>query len=441
MLASTCIMLPYRNNFNSWDQVETYDQYDGTNTPRLLGADGQGPRLSITQLHGTNASLSGTAGTDADLSGRDADATYLHLSSGITVTSIHATAAADTDTVYTGSTTGGIISNDTDTELGYVYGYVNGTVAALDSNVRLVVKTSSTDLDIAEAIAYIYNPDFTGAGTNVGLTGGTIIVPTDANAAGGTTYSHGGAGFTGTVAIDAANDSGTTLIVELPDLAAVPTVGDQIVIQNVVSKGHVYSIHIPIPAARALTTAGGTAPSTTEAGITSLNPVVYKHVHLDNVAGVGNNVEDVSAIQTSTAITTATGNIEIQLPFRERLASTVSGSWTRGDDDDQAAADGTVNFAVAGAVAGTSATGGADPRMAVLTLNGNTASSNPVTEGTTRYVGHDAQLSASVSDHSGNTSTVNIKLQKGHGAAVGTNVAAGENTDAILNIISGSAID
>jgi hypothetical protein len=80
--------------------------------------------------------------------------------------------------------------------------------------------------------------------------------------------------------------------------------------------------------------------------------------------------------------------------------------------------------------------------VASLTLNALTAPADPVTETTTRYVGHDAELNATVTDHSGNTSTVKIKLQKGHGAAVGTNAAgATEVTDAILNIISGSAID
>jgi hypothetical protein len=414
------------NNFNSWDVVEEYDQYDGQNTPRLLGAESQGPRL---------AAQDGTLGP-GDVSTRDADGTYLHLSSGITITSIHATDPADTDVVYTASTTGAITGATTDTELGYVYGIVNGGVAALDTNVRLVIKTTATDLDVRDAVAFVYNPDFTGAGTNVGLTGGTIIVPTDASVAGTTTVSYGVAGSTGSVGINAGIGLGSILMVELPDLAAVPTAGDTIVISNIWSNSHVYSIHIPIPSARALTTGGGTAPSTTEAGITSLNPVVYKHVFLDNNAVVGtDNARDVVEIQTSTAINSATGSLEIEIPFIEQLASTVTGTWTRGDDDDQAAADGTVNFAV------TAVRDTADSRVASLTLNALTATADPVTETTTRYVGHDAELNATVTDHSGNTSTVKIKLQKGHGAAVGTNAAGGESTDAILNIISGSAID
>jgi hypothetical protein len=194
-----------------------------------------------------------------------------------------------------------------------VYGIVNGGVAALDANVRLVIKTTATDLDVRDAVAFVYNPDFTGAGTNVGLTGGTIIVPTDSNVNGAAVVSYGAAGSTGSVGRDATNG---ILMVELPDLAAVPTAGDTIVISNIWSNSHVYSIHIPIPSARALTTGGGTAPSTTEVGITSLNPVVYRHVFLDNNAGTGvDNARDVVEIQTSTAINSATGSLEIEIPF------------------------------------------------------------------------------------------------------------------------------
>jgi len=427
------------NNFNTWANVETFDQYDGGDTPRLLGVDGQGPRLE-------------TVAQDAatpNLTARDADGTYLHASTGITVTSIHATLASDTDVVYTSASTatGAITSGTTDTELGYVYGYANGAITAVGNNVRLVVKTSTEDMDITEAVAFVYDADDSGV-NGAGLDSSSIIA-TDASPAGGSTYTGGGAvanAVAGEVALAA---DGTSLIIELP--ARTNTSGDQIVIQNIALNGHFYSIFIPVPAARALTTAGGSSPSTTEAGIASLSPTIWRHVSLDG----GTAGEDTSAIQTGTNVQTTTAggasNIVLDLNFRERLASTVTTGWTRGDDGDIATAatladDNSVVFAVTGAVSSATnaaTTGGADTEGVTLTLNAVDATTGAVIEGETdRRVGHNAMLTVGVSDHSGNPSTVNITFRKGHSTAVAAALGAvGEETDAILNIISGSAID
>jgi hypothetical protein len=410
-------------NFNSWDVVEEYDTYDNGTTPRLLGVDGQVPRVSV---YGQDAAT-------PDASTRDVDGTYLHLSSGITVTSTHVTRTVDTDHVYSPSTDGTVGAN-TDSELAYIYGTVNGATAAKDAATRLIIKTSNTIDSVAEALAFVYNPDFTGAGTNVGLQGGTIITATTVNPPNdgvNVTLSGGGAAAAGEVALDATDAGEHVLIVLLPDLAAVPTAGDQIWIQNIAMDGHFYSIAIDIPLAQA--TGAGNPPSTTEAGIAALATKVYRHVSLD----AGSAGDTIDLIQTSDTISSASGNINLNFRFREPLATTVTGGWTRGDDDDQAAADGTVNFAVTGARS--------TADKITMTLNANDATTNPVVEGTSRYVGHDAQLTMNVSDHSGNPSTLTVLLQKGHDATIadldGGGGAATEEDKAVLNIISGSAID
>jgi hypothetical protein len=434
------------NNFNSWTAVETYDQYDGANGPRILGVDGQGPQLTaVTQL---------AAAAAADLSGRETDATYLHASTGIAVTSLHVTTVADDDIIYTPAATSTvpIASANGDQELAQLYGYVNGAIAAKGTNTRLVIKTNAANLDISDAVAYIYDVDQqAGAvGGGQGLSeaaGGTFLLPTDASVVlTGGTFSQAGALQAGVVA-----SSGSTLVVELPALAT-PTAGDFIVIQNLVvepdtatnaNDGHVYSIHIPIPAAQALTAAGGTAPATTEATtLTNLTspPVVYKHVYL---GGAANDTSNITAIKTGTNFTSATASASIDFNFQEPLATAVTATWSRGDDDDgtgaAALADvNTVDFGITPAVstAANSQAATADAEGLSLTMAGNVA------EGTTDHrVGHDATLTVNLSDHSGNPSSFVVRFQKGHGELINNGLSAGEDGQAVLNIISGSAID
>jgi hypothetical protein len=437
------------NNFNSWTAVEVYDQYDGANSPRILGADGQGPQLrATTQL---------AAAAAADASGRDVSGTYLHASTGIAVTSLHVTDVADLDTVYTVSaaSTGAVAGITGDSELGYVYGYVSGAIAAVGSNTRLVIKTNAANLDITDAIAFVYDADAQGTAANgAGLSeangGTTILTPTDANVTGtGLSYSQAGAAQAGVVGA-----TGTTLVIELP--AFTPTVGDMIVIQNLVvepdaatnaNDGHVYSIHIPIPAARALTTGGGTAPTNVEATtLTNLTtaPLVYKHVALDGAANNASDLDNgVSAVLPGTNFQSTTANVVLDFNFKEPLASTVTATWGRGNDDDGttalALADvNTVDFGVTAAVstAANSAAAAADAEGVSLTLSGNVA------EGVTDHrVGDNAQLTVNVSDHTGNPSSFTIELRKGHSEQVNNGLSAGEDGRAILNIISGSAID
>jgi hypothetical protein len=425
------------NNFNSWNTVETFDAYDDSGNPRLLGADGQGPRLH------TEPVVVGNLGTTYLLTARGG--IYLHEANGITISSIHVTDPTDADTVYTSTATatGAIGGVTTDSELGFVYGYaVTGGAAAIGNNVRLVVKTSTSGMNIADAMAYVYSPDETGA-NGAGLSdagSANVIVPTDANpvttagtysgiATGGTPAA--AQGGTGEVALQ----GGTNLIVELPALT--PTNGDVIVIQNIGVNGHMHSIHIPIPAARTQT-AGAVAA--TEAVITSLNPKVYKHVFLDRTGTADRS--SVAGIQTGTNFLSTTADAVIDFNFREPLASTVTGTWAPGVDDEGTAADvNTVDFSITAAVttAANSAEGAADAEGVSLTLSGGVA------EGVTdHYVGHDAELTVNVSDHSNNPSSFKIKFQKGHAeqAANPDNDVNFDNDEAaILNIISGSAID
>jgi hypothetical protein len=434
------------NNFNSWDTVETFDAYDDSGTPRILGADGQGPRL--------RAMAQTVGGIPA---ARTSGGTYLHLSSGITIDSIHVTEESDTDTVYTvASTATGAITGGTttaDSELGFVYGYaVTGGAAAVGQNVRMVVKTSTTDMDVADAIAYIYDPEEQGTAANgAGLSetnGGTILTPTAANpnAVAGSTWSINNNNAQGGVAGEVALD-GNNLIVELP--ATTPTQGQVIVIQNVGVNGHLHSIHIPIPAAR--TQVAG-APSTTEAGITDLGPLVYKHVYLHDV-GAGSDESTLGttgtagAIQSGQSYTATSAAPTIDFNFREPLASTVTATWSRGDDDDgtttAALADvNTVDFTVTAAVS--TAANGADANVPADAEGVSLSFAHNVSEANTDHrVGHDAQLTVNVSDHSNNPSSFTITLKKGHGELI-EDLNGGATDDdevAILNVISGSAID
>ena len=110
------------NNFNSWDVVEEY-----TNTmAEYLAFSVQNPRVQDCLLKTERmAPVMWYTGCRRCIS---------TLVKWITITSIHATDLQTCDVVYTASTTGAITGATTDTELGYVYGIVNGGVAALDTN-------------------------------------------------------------------------------------------------------------------------------------------------------------------------------------------------------------------------------------------------------------------------------------------------------------------
>jgi hypothetical protein len=378
-----------------------------------------------------------TSRTGGGLTSIDASGAYLLASSGITVTSAHLTIGdgTDTDTVYTPSATGAITSGTTDTELGYILGYAAGGVAVattIADEARLVIKTSATGIDTQDAFAYIFSPDTTGgAADSAGLTGGTSITASAAgvDAPAGAVFT-GGGGTTG-VAGEVAQ-SGTTLFVELP--AFTPTSGDFIVIQNLTHNNHVYSLHIPIPAARTISAA--TKPSTTEAGIASLNPVVYKHVFLDADAGAGNDSDDTEIIRTGTNITSTTGSLSLDFNFRENVASVGTPTWTRGSDMDTTAADDNSVVFVPTAAVST-----ADARLVTVTLDPYTAATGQVLEGETdRFVGENAQLSFTVTDHSSQSSTMTITMRKEHGRTIGALPQGAEAEIVILNTISGTSI-
>jgi hypothetical protein len=428
------------NNFNSWLNagVETYDQYDDAGSPRLVGVETHGPRLQTVDIDADAAPNLETSdnvlvtGVNIDASGA-----YLLVSTGITITSAHLTIAngTDTDTVYTPSATGAITGQNTDTELGYILGFASGGVAqavTTANEARLVIKTSATGINAQDAIAYIFSPDTTGgAADNAGLTGGTSITSSAAgvDVPAGATFTGGGGASTAAGEIA---QSGTTLFMELPAFS--PTSGDLIVIQNLVLNDHVYSLHIPIPAARTISAA--TRPSTTEAGIASLNPVVYRHVYLDADAGLANDSDDSEVIRTGTNITSTTGSLTLDFNFRENIASVGTPTWTRGSDMDTTVADdNTVNFVPTAAVST------ADAKLVTVTLDPYTAATGPVLEGETdRYVGENAQLSFTVTDHSSQQSTVTITMRKEHGRTIGALPQGAEAEVAILNTITGTSI-
>ena len=423
------------NNFNSWAKVETYDQYDGGDTPRIVGAESQPPQLQTVDYSG-----------GGNLVQMDAEGTYLLASNSgatpLTVSSVHATDEDDTDTIYTASTTGALPGTGaTDTELAYVYGYASGTQTQNipgDDTVRLVIKLSETvnAAAIANAAAFVYRPELTGTVDGDNLQDDAVTANQDPVIASGAMDGGSATAFTAAGAAGTAGQVGHmdgALILELPNVAAA-TQGDLIVVQNLLFDGHHFSLHIAVPAAVNETNVAnpGAAPSTTESGITALSSTVYRHVYLDDTA-VG-TLGDSSSFTTGTLVNTANANqtSAIVLPFREDIANVTAQSWTPGEDDDTDTDD-AVTF-----VAGVTDT---TPNGNNVTVTLNALSNAQVTEANSRYVGHGAQLSLTVADAAANSSTLTIQLMKGHAfdftAATG---GANDADEAILNIISGTAI-
>ena len=103
--------------------------------------------------------------------------------------------------------------------------------------------------------------------------------------------------------------------------------------------------------------------------------------------------------------------------------------------DTTAADDNTVNFVPTAAVST------ADAKLVTVTLDPYTAATGPVLEGETdRYVGENAQLSFTVTDHSGQSSAVTITMRKEHGQTIGALPQGAEAEKVILNTITGTSI-
>ena len=75
----------------------------------------------------------------------------------------------------------------------------------------------------------------------------------------------------------------------------------------------------------------------------------------------------------------------------------------------------------------------------------NAVSSGSVNETTTRYPGRGSALTATVEDYDGNSSTLTITLNQGHGltaaAAGGNGTVAAAGATPVLNVISGTAVE
>jgi hypothetical protein len=424
------------NNFNSWANVETYDLYDGNDGtgPRLVGIDKQGPQLQTV---------------DITVGALDGNGAYLVASPGaLTITSVHATDDEDTDVVYTGSTTGPTTAGaaGVDTELAYVYGYASGTqlVNTPDGNQRLVIKLSSnvTNAVIEEAVAYVYRP---GVETDDGTVGDGLGGLGDSIIASGAMAINTATGFTNVAGGGAAGvagqvgQMGNALVLELPDLTTEAVAqGDLIVIQNLIFNSHYYSLHIAVPQAINETNVAnpGAAPATSESGIAALSYTVYRQVYLDG----GGNLGDAGSFLVNTAITTANADqaTAITLPFREDVATVNSAAWAAGeeDEDNNLADDDTANFIA------TAAPSTATANNVVVRLNAlsSVQATNPITEADGDFVGHGSTLSLTIADASSNQSDLTITLNKGHGTDVTTAGVLAHADDAILNVLSGTAI-
>jgi hypothetical protein len=424
------------NNFNSWNTVERYDQYVSTSTPRIVGADGQGPILQTA---------------DRSAWANDIDTAFLHLdatNTSLSVTSVQATAVADGDSIYTPDTVANYDTAGGDVTLSHVFGYDPdgaGAITAQASNALAVLKLNVSDATIADAFAYVYRPAVETTDAYNNAAAGTTIVLTDgiANETPASGTSSLAAVASGEVRMrdnDANNGSNDTLVVELPTIAGGVSNGDHLVIQNVLVDDVYYTIMVNAPAAVANTT----APATTEAllianSLPTIN--IYKQVYLDTA----NAAADFSNLRTSTDFGGALGPYSFTgaLNYRERVTNPVVTWNTLGTDNNGTnTTDELVTFVngTSGTVVTTGA--GATPQQVDFTLNAVTAGS--VNEVTTQTVGNDAVLKIETSDFSGQSSIVNIQLQKGHGATgVDTDNGGAVQSDqsVILNIISGSAID
>ncbi len=412
-------------NHNSWAFVETYDRYDDQGGPKLVGSDQQGP---ILQTADPGANL-GTLGGN--------DETFLHLdtSNGISVTSMHATANNDGDSIYSADTTASYTVAGGDVSVAHVWGY--GAGAITDNNPTggevAVIKLNINDADITEALAYVYRP---AAEAVAGYTGTTTIIGAGAlNSLGDagtiTVSTNGGVGTVGEVGMrndDTNNGGNDTLVVEYPATLAGVDNGDILVIQNILVDDIYYSLHINAPAAVDETV---TATATTEGALSVPTVDIYKHVYFATA-------NDVDAFQTTDVfgpvqnpdVFTAAG----QLTFREDV-STATATWSDVGNDDNAAT--TIEVAFTGSTTVTD-------NVVAYTLDA--VASGSVNENTTtdKVIGNDAKLTVVTTDLAGQESTTVIQFQKGHGlTGFAVNGGAGNNNDerVVLNIIDGSAID
>jgi hypothetical protein len=441
-------------SFNSWGNVERADAYDGADGaapttangigPRLVGADNDGPRLE-------------TQNTTPAAVGNINEA-FLHVdsSNGLSVTGLHATDDADGDSIYTPDTTANYaVSTTEDIPLSYVWGYdaaatspANAAATALDiaptdSTVLAVIKLDQ-DVDIAQAISYIYRPDREQIDTfSGGVINNTVVASGNLASAVAVTYSSGArvAGEVGVRLNDTNNGGFSTIVVELPAQTEVWST-DVLVVQNILNTADdtYYSIHIKAPVATATTVNPGTTePNPSE--VTDLT--IYKQVFLGDgtvAAAQTDNIAEEIRSGLSFGVANADYSANAHLQYREEIDSAAA-TWAAGTDDDATDAD-QVNF--------TTSTTDSNGYVTVV-LDPVAAGSVNETVNNDKFVGNDATLTVTATDFSGKPSIATITLQKGHGSASNASndfdLDGGGNADddnqeiPILNIISGSAID
>jgi len=288
-----------------------------------------------------------------------------------------------------------------------------------------VIKLNDDDINIDNAIAYVYLPvaeeldDFQGGTVNT-----TIVASGELSLAGGLTNQAAGgvgaavAGDVGMRNDDDNNGGNDTLVVELPGVAGVSST-DILVIQNVLGPDDVYySIHIAAPEAIATTV----APSTTEP---TASATIYKQVFLADATNNG-----LAEIQSGTQFGAAVPDYSarVYLTYREGVDTAVA-SWTKvGTDDDAGEADlDQINFSAS-----------ASDTNGYVTITLDPVAAGSLTESTNKIVGNDAELTVTATDFSGQSSTVLFTLQKGHGTQAGIGAVNTGTADLpILNIISG----
>ncbi len=455
------------NNFNSWSMVETYDQYDNSGTPRLVGADALGPRLQSV----------------AYAAGNDPDGSFLLLddvaNNDFAITNGHMTSNTDTDSIYTSEATAAgadySLGGGDDTEIGYEWGYdPDGTGVIVDSvpagNELMLLKTNVDDVSINTAFAFIYRPAEGSVATMTAATivdgsadatvwGTSALASRQGTIAANSTFAAGTANTasfvsgdtlaaTGSVGLrnnDHANGAKDTLVVALPSLAAADVdQGDMLVIQNVVVDGVYYTITVDAPAAVLSTTDS----SNTEPDISSLIKI-YKQVYLPiNTGASGDLVGDVGTGDSYGGaagpylFSTDSASSEPIFTFREDISATgLTATWGIGVDDDTGVNNTSTDQVVAFTGTAAKVTGAGNERQVNVTLDALASAS--VTEATTKYVGRNATLTVAAQDYAGNASSFIITFMKGHGL-VGFNVDGSGATDndetIILNMISGDAI-
>jgi hypothetical protein len=438
-------------NYNSWAKVETYDQYDNSGSPQLVGEDQLAPKL---QQDGTAFNSTNTFLYDVT------------ASAGFALVAAHGSGTVtDADSIYTYDATAGVAPGagaEDDYPLFHFWGYNTTTSSTTANTARAVLKLSGvTTIDAQYAQAYIYAPNNTAydidetqsEANTLEIIIPSAIVDDSASAAQG---ERGMVDQENDATISATGVTAPALLVGIPAYggATWDSTTDKLVVEDVLLDGVPFTLHFSIP--QYVTT--DLTTNLVENGNNRPTLTVYRKVSftgLDLLDDPSSNAATAMNLRAGNAVTSTydvhgSANAELDFNFREDfLATGVTSSigYTIGTDHDSAADDDRVTFTSSSAVRDTTTAS-----LVTLDFDFNT-------EGSTKYIGHGSTFTTNVTDLDGNPGSFTITLNLGHGdlnidpdnsntvnaATDGAVDVDNDNTaevvDPILNIISGSSVE